>query len=323
MAHEIESMFFVHETPWHRLGTRLDAPPTTREAIVAAGLDWEIGLKPLVTSDGEPVTHRATYRKSDGAILGVVGPAWVPLQNAEAFAFFDPFLGAGEATLETAGSLREGKRVWVLAKMNRAPSVIVPKADDVVEKFILLSNSHDGSLAVRVGFTPVRVVCANTLSLAFDDKASKLIRVRHQKNMERTLAAVRDVMNVANTAFEATAEQYRRLARTDIVASDLSRYVQLVFQPNKARVIVERPANDVGEESDKSRMHDTIAQLFESGRGNALPGVRGTLWAAYNAVTEYVSHERGRSDETRLNALFNDGAQLNQRALDVALAMAA
>ena len=323
MAHEIESMFFVHETPWHRLGTRLDAPPTTREAIVAAGLDWEIGLKPLVTSDGEAVTHRATYRKSDGAILGVVGPAWVPLQNAEAFAFFDPFLGAGEATLETAGSLREGKRVWVLAKMNRAPSVIVPKADDVVEKFILLSNSHDGSLAVRVGFTPVRVVCANTLSLAFDDKASKLIRVRHQKNMERTLAAVRDVMNVANTAFEATAEQYRRLARTDIVASDLSRYVQLVFQPNKARVIVERPANDVGEESDKSRMHDTIAQLFESGRGNALPGVRGTLWAAYNAVTEYVSHERGRSDETRLNALFNDGAQLNQRALDVALAMAA
>ncbi len=323
MAHEIESMFFVHETPWHRLGTRLEAPPTTREAIVAAGLDWEIGLKPLVTADGEAVTHRATYRKSDGAILGIVGPAWVPLQNTEAFAFFDPFLGAGEATLETAGSLREGKRVWVLAKMNRAPSVIVPKADDVVEKFILLSNSHDGSLAVRVGFTPVRVVCANTLSMAFDDKASKLIRVRHQKNMVSTLAAVRDVMNVANTAFEATAEQYRRLARTDIVAADLSRYVQLVFQPNKARVIIERPANDSGEESDKSRMHDTIAQLFESGRGNTLPGVRGTLWAAYNAVTEYVSHERGRSDETRLNALFNDGAQLNQRALDVALAMAA
>lgn len=323
MAHEIESMFFVHETPWHRLGTRLEAPPTTREAIVAAGLDWEIGMKPLVTADGEPVTHRATYRKSDGAILGVVGPAWVPLQNTEAFSFFDPFLAAGEAALETAGSLREGKRVWVLAKMNRAPSVIVPKADDVVEKFILLSNSHDGSLAVRVGFTPIRVVCANTLSMAMGDTASKLIRVRHQKNMERTLAAVRDVMNTANGAFEATAEQYRRLARTSIVADDLKRYVQLVFSPNKARVIVERPANDTGDETEKSRMFDTIAKLFENGRGNTLVGVRGTLWAAYNAVTEYVSHERGKSDETRLNALFNDGAQLNQRALDVALAMAA
>src|SRR4029077_9765938 len=132
MAHEVENMLYVGATPWHSLGVKLDAAPSTAEAIKAAGLNWEVGLKNLLTVDGEAVSHKATYRVSDGRILGVVGPAYKPIQNSLAFSWFDPFVESGEASIETAGSLRNGQRVWVLAKLNREPSEIVK--GDAVEK---------------------------------------------------------------------------------------------------------------------------------------------------------------------------------------------
>jgi phage/plasmid-like protein (TIGR03299 family) len=352
MSHEIESMLYRNEAPWHGLGLRVEGALTVANAMRLAGLNWEVGLKPLVTVDGDEVTHRATYRKSDGRILGVVGPAYTPLQNVEAFNFFDPILQAGEAELETAGSLRGGKRIWVLARVNRAPSVIVPQAGDVVEKFVLLSNGHDGTLAVSVGFTPVRVVCANTLAMASESKASRLIRIRHQKNVADTLSAVRDIMNVADAQFEATAEQFRRLAAKPINEKDLRNYVKLVFRPRAQRAVdAIKPAPVVGEgsavdsildaqgegggiggltneilaETERdvaSRSFDNIAPLFEKGRGNDMPGVKGTLWAAYNAVTEFLAHERGKDDETRLDSMwFGGGASINQRALATAVQM--
>src|SRR4029077_9278151 len=131
--------------------------------------------------------------------------------NKDAFHWFQPFLDAREAALHTAGSLRQGSRIWVLAKLHRHPLVVAP--GDEVEKFILLSHGHDGSLAVRVGFTPIRVVCQNTLSMAHGCDASRLIRVKHTREVVENLAPVRAVMDVAHAEFEATAEQYRRLAR--------------------------------------------------------------------------------------------------------------
>lgn len=315
MSHEVEQMFFVGATPWHGLGRRVQPGVSTEDAIRCAGLDWRVGTKPLVTVDGDEVPAVATYRESDGKILGVVGPEYRPLQNAAAFRFFDPFVTSGEASYETAGSLRGGKRVWILAKINRAPSVVVPKADDKIEKFVLLSNSHDGSLAVRVGFTPIRVVCSNTLALAHGNEASKLIRIRHRSNVLANLEAVREVMNVADAQFEATAEQYRRLAAREINAEDLKKYVDLVFTSPKV---------DESARPEHHRILSKIVPLFETGRGNDLPGVRGTLWAAYNGVTEYLAYERGRSQDTRLDSLwFGEAANLNRRALDVAIQMAA
>ena len=156
MAHEIEKMAFFGETPWHGLGTPL-APDDVydwQRTCVKAGLAWDVELTPLVTADtNATVTHRAVRRSSDGKILGVVGPRFCALQNRDAFRWFQPFLDAKEAALHTAGSLCEGSRVWVLAKLNRDPLVIAP--GDEVEKFLLLSHGHDGSLAVRVGFTPI------------------------------------------------------------------------------------------------------------------------------------------------------------------------
>ncbi len=324
MAHEIENMMYVGEVPWHGLGRKIEGRPTTADAIVAAGLDWEVGKKPLVTCDGEPVDHVATYRKTDNKILGVVGEDWTPLQNKDAFGFFDPFLATGEAVLETAGSLRGGKRVWVLALLNAEPSVIVPKANDIVRKYILLSNSHDGSLAIRVGFTPIRVVCANTLAMSHNDGESKLLKLRHTKNVDKALAAVQDIMNTANASFEATAEQYRLLAAKGCTDETLKKYVQLVFAPKKsALAAAQAAATGASEEASASRIMPKVAELFASGRGNDVPGVRGTMWAAYNAITEYLVHDRGTDAERRLNeAWFGQGAVLNARALNVGVEMA-
>ena len=317
MAHKIEtrdgkaSHFFVGQTPWHGLGTKLNAPPTIEEGIKAAGLDWTVGLKPLFTGEGVEVSHRATYRECDGKILGVVGPAYHVLQNAEAFRWFQPLLDAGEVELHTAGSLDEGKKVWVLGKIKSQASEIVP--GDEVEKFVLLSNSHDGSQSVRVGFTPIRVVCNNTLTLAHRDKASKLIRCLHFGNVVQTLDSLRDAMNTANSAFEATADQYRLLARKKISRKDLRKYVRKILGFDATEEV--KPVTQ--------KIFDQVEVFYTSGRGNDMAGVKGTLWAGYNAVTEYLSYSRGQTQNSRLDSLwFGDSARLNRTALEIAVNMA-
>ena len=152
MAHEVEmvngigQMAYAGQTPWHGLGTVLDESDVYdwRKTCAKSGLDSDVELVPLITTDTQAkVENKAVRRSTDGKILGVVGPRYHPLQNKEAFQWFQPFLDAKEAALHTAGSLRGGSRVWVLAKMNRDPIVVAQ--DDEVEKFILLSHSHDGT----------------------------------------------------------------------------------------------------------------------------------------------------------------------------------
>jgi phage/plasmid-like protein (TIGR03299 family) len=195
--------------------------------------------------------------------------------------------------------------------LNRSPLVVAPS--DEVEKFILLSHGHDGSLAVRVGFTPVRVVCQNTLSMAHGSDASKLIRVKHTKDVHHNLTNIREVMDLANAEFEATADQYRRLARKSINQADLRRYVKMVFKVE-------------GDQESSTRLKnimEEIVGLAEAGRGNQLPSVSGTLWTAYNGVAEWLGYQRGNSQGNRLNSLwFGDSANLNHAALEAALEMA-
>jgi len=316
MAHEIENMFYMNETPWHRLGTRVIEIPTADEAIVAAGLNWKVETKPLYMADGTQVPNKAVVRDSDNSVLGVVGANYQPLQNKDAFNFFNPFVESGLATFETAGSLRQGKRVWILAKINKDPMTIV--SNDIVEKYVLLAHGHDGLMSVRVGFTPIRVVCANTLAMSVNNEGSSLLRVKHTKNLQDNLDKVAQIMNLANQKFEATAEQYRFLASREFNAKDLEKYVKLVFVgPKYEQMEAEgkNPARDV---------LPKVIQLFENGRGNSMLGVRGTVWAAYNAVNEYLGYERGADEQARLDKMwFGDSANLNKKALDVALAMVA
>lgn len=333
MAHMVESMFFTGETPWHKLGVKLLTAPTTEQAIKAAGLDWTVVLKPAFLADGTPIPAQAIVRETDGSVLGVTGPDYRALQNAEAFRFFDGFLAAGEAKLETAGALRGGQRVWVLAKIAGAPHEIIP--GDEVQSYILLSNSHDGKLAVRIGYTPVRVVCHNTLTMAENASGSKLLRVLHTGRVVTALDEIRKTMDVARRAFVATADQYRKLASCRVVEKDLRTFVQRVFRkqpanaPTPAQVSVEGTS---GSAAIDEVLESTVTQdilfsrvqaLYEGGRGTEIKGVRGSMWGAYNAVTEYLTHERGKSEDTRLDSgWFGQGAAINRRALGVALDMA-
>lgn len=309
MAHEFESGLFVGEPAWHRLGVVLEQPPSIDDAIRLAGLDWEVRLAPLaLAEDGRAVSHRATVRGSDNAILGVVGPGYVPLQNRDAFGWFQPFVDSGAATLEAAGSLRGGRRVWVLARVADAIREVAP--NDPITQYVLLAHAHDGTLAIRCGFTVVRVVCQNTLSGALDDDQSKLLKIRHRSGARDALERVREVIDLARGEFAATAEQLRQLARVGCDERTLRRYVREVFVPGAADA-----------ENVASRIVGNVVPLFEGGRGAELS--RGTLWGAYNAVTEYITHERGRSDDARVeSAWFGEGARLARRALDVGLEFA-
>lgn len=345
MAHEVESMMYAGETPWHGLGTRVSGAISCAEAIKAARLDWEVSSEPLYLDRGngtcgEKVESRANVRaqwngyRNDYQVLGVVGPKTEILQNAQAFAWFDPFVRSGEATLETAGSLREGKIVWILARIAGAPLAIVPRANDVVERFILLSNAHDGTRAVSVGFSPIRVVCANTLAMADSAAASKLLKVRHTRGMHDTLGTVREIMNTASASFEATAEQYRYLASRDIDTEGLDRYVRRVFDESAAAepdtglarygMRGLRLPKETRSEAYNRERREAVTRLFERGKGNSAPGVRGTRWAAYNAVTEYLGNDRprGGTHAARVEALAMGGeaSKVSARALALALA---
>jgi len=312
MPAAVEKMMFVGATPWHGLGNKVEEGITVSDAMVSAGLDWEVGLKDLVTIDGTPVNHRATYRKSDGSILGVVGPRYTPLQNSDAFDWFQPFLDAGECGLHTAGSLHFGQKVWVLAQLNRDNSEIV-KGDEV-SKFILLSNSHDGSTAIRVGYTPIRVVCVNTLAFAHSHKESKLLRIRHTRSSKTNLDSVRDIMDNINAEFEATAEQYRFLASKSYNQKDVEAYVKVVLGIEKT------PDEDV-----KTRTRNIIEDIMEriEGSEQSMSGVRGTYWAAYNGFNSYLNYVKGRTTDNRLDSLwFGQNANDNVKALKLAMEFA-
>jgi phage/plasmid-like protein (TIGR03299 family) len=177
-----------------------------------------------------------------------------------------------------------------------------------VAHYILLSNSHDGSVAVRIGFTPIRVVCNNTLTMAHVSKASQLLKVRHTQNLLLNLEMVREIMNVARHEFSATIEQYRGLQRRGIDTRGLEKYVRVVFSlPDK--------------KGGRDLIHNVV-YLFENGKGHQAAGR--TYWGAYNAVTEYLNYFRGKTQDNTLSSLwFGDGANINKQALNVALKMAA
>jgi phage/plasmid-like protein (TIGR03299 family) len=312
MPAAVEQMMFVGATPWHGLGNQVDADISVEDAIVAAGLDWEVGLKDLQTVDGVPVSHRATYRKTDGSILGVVGPRYTPLQNKDSFDWFQPFIDAGECGIHTAGSLHSGQKVWVLAQLNRDSSEIV--RGDEVSKFILLSNSHDGTTAIRVGYTPIRVVCVNTLAMAHNNKSSQLIRIRHTRSSKNNLEQVRDIMDNINAQFEATAEQFRFLASKNFNQADIRRYV-------KTMLGIEGTVD--GDIKTRTRnIMDEILSLVEGPKQSAT-NVRGTWWAAYNGYNEYLNYNKGRTEDNRLDSLwFGANANDNIKALEKAMEFA-
>lgn len=321
MSHEIEvrdgraAMVFAGEVPWHGLGERLNGDETVDEIRRKAGLDWNVEKEPLYRNvGGEYVPYDlafASVRDCDGADLGCVGPRWTPYQNSEMFECFRPMVEAGLMQWHTAGSLRNGQRVWCLCQLNLDNSEIRP--GDEVRKFAMISQGHDGKLAVHFGFTPIRVVCANTEAFARNSKASKLIRVRHSRQVVENVEKLRDIMNLANQEFEATCDQYRFLAGRNINKEDLEKYIKVVFD-------LQMKGDDIS--TRQKNINNRIVELFETGRGADVAGE--TWWGAYNAFTEYANWEQGNNANNRMDSVwFGQGSGMLTKALDTALALSA
>ncbi len=325
MSHDLATingqtaMMSYGKAPWHGLGQALDRPATAAEAIEAAHLDWEVKKAPLHIQQGNrfPAVpdHFAVVRKDQSAgtpaptVLGIVGEGYTPLQNREAFAWFDPIVGKGAAIYHTAGALGQGERVWILAKL---PDTIHVIGEDIAHKYLLLSNSHDGRSSVQVKFTPIRVVCQNTLTMALNQ--GRGIRIQHTRTLPQRLEAARDALGIIRRRFEEIAKDFRQLARVLVIQPRLDDYLGRVFPAptdlDNGQVVarVQRARTESG-------------RLFEEGRGNKEPGVRGTLWAAYNGVTEYVDHAMTyRDDDRRLDAIwFGNGYLTKARAYRIAV----
>ena len=311
---ENDTMFSVKERPWHGLGTVVENAPNIKEAIKLAGLDWTVSIRPLKTNDEDQLsitTHNAVVKDTTKDVLGVVGNSYKPLQNSEAFDFFEPFIDNDMATLETAGSLFNGKKVFILAKINCGLADVAQ--DDFIENFVLLSNSHDGSQAIRVGFTPIRVVCNNTLSSAISSDASKLIRVRHMGNVVANMEELRETMDLVNKQFLATIEQYRELTKKDINQTDLRKYVKQCFSWTPIEQMIKEYDESIEIEETRSKLIKRVEEIFELEPAHK-------VWNAYNAVNSYLNHERGKTLESRYNSTwFGVNKKCDMNALKLAL----
>lgn len=317
MSANVQSMMYVGETPWHGLGTKLENVATAEKAILAAGLDWTVTKEPLFLRDGREVAGSfATVRTDTKEALGIVGRVYRPLQNKEAFSFFDAVVGSKEAIYHTAGALGDGEKVWILAKL---PGSVRVTGDDVTDKFVLLSNSHDGSSPVRIMFTPIRVVCQNTLNIALRDNTRKQT-VRHTGAMGLQVRNVREGLGIINEQFEQFGQAAQAMTRVQMDSEKFRAFlVSCGIAPEDKGQEISTRAQNIMEE---------VSKRFEYGPANNLPGIKGTAWAAFNAVTEYADWERtargsqGNELQSRAKSLlFGSAAQLKQKAWDAAVAL--
>ena len=311
MAHEVESMFYVGETPWHGLGVELKTPPTAKEAIIAAGLDWAVEKRPLFAcdkeKDGSPVievpTHEAIVRTTDDRVLGVVGGSYVPVQNVEAFEFMDTLVTEGKMSYHVAGSLRQGQRIWILGKIGRTDIV----KNDPIDKYLLLYNCHDGSGALRALETVIRVVCANTARAALEGGKGEGFYFRHTTNVKNRIEQARKALGLAQMEFDKFVDFAKATAKLKMKAKDIEKFTNTLIPDN--------PELESNTRAENKRTE--LLELIETGTGQDIPGVRGTGWAAYGGVVEYVNFKRstrGAEDERQAarfeSSLFGSGNNL-------------
>ena len=337
MAHRISNvtgtneMFYTGDTPWHGLGQKLDKAATSKEAIEAAHLDYKVGVYSVYYQmpDGKMVQAKekgAIVREDTGTFFQVMSNRYTPVQNKDAFGFFDNVVAAGEAVYHTAGALDEGKRIWILAKLSGEFKVA---KDDVVEKYVLLANSHDGSEALTMMVTPIRVVCHNTLSVALQDKKASRFYARHTVRVMNRATQAREILGLTEEYFKNFQAGADRLVAYQIKQKELEEMLRWTLHTVDAKEMDKQHAS-------KKVAIEEITRLFEHGKGNDMPGVKGTAWGLYNAVGEYVDWSRpaGKGVKTlcvstaavvsqRLDsAWFGSGANLKQKSWDYLLQLA-
>ena len=311
---EHDGMMYTGATPWHKQGVKLDNPATAAEAIAAAGLDWKIITEPVYTGSTyggfiQIPNKKAIIREDTGEGFTIMGDGYQPAQNVDSCGLLDDLIAQGQAVYHTAGSLFNGRKIFLLVKL---PNDIIINKDDAVQPYILLSNSHDGSQALRIQITPVRVICANTLRFATRDKGG--FYGKHTKNLMQKAGEAREVLGLASAYYEMFAQKADQMLNTTLSVMQVQSVLEKVYQFNPDK------AYDEQDHRVKTAYETTLDLLQHP--TNMVGGMSGTAWAAWNAVTYYVDHERvvrgDYKDDKRLDASwFGVGADIRQRAYDL------
>ena len=287
MAHMIETMAFAGETPWHGLGKRVIADLTPAQMLKEAQLDWTVEKRPLSFNQKngtEVVTdHCALVRSSDESVLSVVSNDWNPVQNETAFEFFQDFVMAGDMEMHTAGSIREGRNVWALAKVKDSFEIL---GGDRVDSYLLFSNPHEYGKCIDIRFTPIRVVCNNTLTLALGNRSDLMVRLNHRREFDS--AMVKQTLGIAQTKMGNYKEMAEFLASREYNDKTVVEYLKEVF-PSASK-----------KEEKLSRPAQTAFSVLETQPGSEFG--KNSWWQAFNAVTFSTDHLFGRSQETRLQS---------------------
>lgn len=304
MSANVETMFYVREKPWHGLGTKVDAAPTSADALRLAGLDWTVENRDVYDQRGVVIPgYKANTRSSDGRVMGIVSNRYKIVQNADAFDFTDSLIGEG-ITYETAGSLKGGRTIWLLGKM---PERFV--AGDKVEPYICFTNTHDGTGAVRACMTPVRVVCNNTLNIALSG-AKRAWSTPHRGDIKAKLEEARQTLELAD----------KYLVKLDETADQLANEK---FTEGQMRDALDKmiPVDDDATDRQKRTAEKAKDEIMICTVSPDLVKFLNTKWGFVNAVADYVGH----SDPARHTKNFSEnrwGSIIGgHRLLDAAVQM--
>jgi phage/plasmid-like protein (TIGR03299 family) len=303
-------MCYAGETPWHNLGKEVLPDLTPAQMLKAANLDWTVEKVPAyVTYKGKKIYtgQEALMRSSDGKLLSNVTEDWEPNQNEDAFSFFDDFVMEGGMEMHTAGSLNEGRMVWALAKVKESFTVF---GKDKVESYLLFSNPHQYGKSIDIRFTPIRVVCNNTLTLSLSGKSDLMVRLSHRHAFDAD--SVKATLGIASTKLGTYKEMAQFLGSKKYTDKSLVEYLAQVFPTNSAKKkednILSRPAQIA---------HDIV---------DSQPGAeyaQGSYWSAFNAATFTIDHLLGHSDNNRLySSWYGIGRKKKVGALELACEMA-
>ena len=286
MAHNLETMFYVRQTPWHGLGTRVAEALSSEEALTVSGLDWSVVQQPIYTEGQLIPNYKANVRDSDNSILGIVSDRYSVVQNVEAFEFTDNLLGEG-VRYETAGALQSGRRVWLLAKL---PDRYIINGEQI-EPFLVFSNSHDGSQAITAAMTPVRVVCQNTLNLALRN-AKRAWSSKHIGNIGGKLHEAQETLELANAYMTGLAQEVDNLNRIKLTEPKVLNFIsELMPLPDNA--------TEIQKKNVKQLHDDIITRYFEAPDLKALDK---NAYRFINAVSDHATH----ADPIRITANYRE-----------------
>jgi phage/plasmid-like protein (TIGR03299 family) len=315
------SFFSFQQKAWHNLGQIISDYPTSEEAIKHAGLDYEVVKSPLFThgsgisiaAEGEIIASEtqihvpnfyATMRTDNNSVLGVVGKDYEIVQNRDAFSFFDSIVGGDGIFYETAGALGNGERIFITAKL---PDYIRVGNDDLIEKYLFLTTSHDGSGSITAAFTPIRIVCANTLNAAMGCKTNT-VRIRHTANAKQRLEQAHKVMGISNRLSNELEQVFNHWSKIRITDKQVLQLIQAALIPNKEALQKIREGKDEKLSAYFTNMVDNAFEYAMSNPTQLMDTTQGTVFGAYNAVTGYYQNVRKyKDDEAKLKSLLMGG----------------